>query len=316
VFAGTTTTCRAAAGSCDVAETCTGTGASCPDDALVPASTECRPAAGPCDLAEACSGLDAVCPSDAKSTAECRGSTGPCDPAEVCDGIANACPVDALEPNGTICDDGNPCTGTGTCDGSTAPCLTGTPIICPACQACDGVGGCVIGPLGVCRHITGKKAKFIVKNRTPSTRNVMVWKFNKLIDQTEAADFGTPTDPGDAGYDFCVFRDLDPSPDVMDPELVAHLAIPAGPPWRAASTGYKYKKLTSDPKGLLNMSLKAADGLGKLNVKAKAGEVPAISLPLTGPVVVHFQSQSTCWQARYSNAKLNLPDTYKGLADN
>ena len=61
------------------------------------------------------------------------------------------------------------------------------------------------------------------------------------------------------------------------------------------------------------MSLKAADGLGKLNVKAKAAaEVPAISLPLSGPVVVHFQSQSTCWQAHYSTAKLNQADTLIG----
>ncbi|HWP67134.1 MAG TPA: hypothetical protein VNO26_14645, partial [Candidatus Limnocylindria bacterium] len=84
---------------------------------------------------------------------------------------------------------------------------------------------------------------------------------------------------------------------------------------RAAGTGFRYKKLTADPKGLLSVAVKAADGLGKLNVKAKAAEVPAIGLPLGAPVVVHFQSEHACWQARYSTPKLNTPDTYKGLAD-
>jgi len=173
----------------------------------------------------------------------------------------------------------------------------------------------VIGPLGICRGITGKKAKLIVKDRTPDTRDVLVWKFNKFIDDTEAADFGNPTDPGEAGYDVCIFQDRDPAPETMDPELVAHFAIPAGPPWSVAGTGYRYKKLTKDPKGLLKLGVKAIGGLGKVNLKAKAAEVPPMSLPFGTPVVVHFQSQATCWQARYSTTKLNRPDTFKGLAD-
>jgi hypothetical protein len=40
-----------------------------------------------------------------------------------------------------------------------------------------------------------------------------------------------------------------------------------------------------------------------------------MTLPLGLPVVVHLQSQSTCWQARYSATKLNGADTFKGLAD-
>jgi len=189
------------------------------------------------------------------------------------------------------------------------------PIICDACQACDGIGGCVIGPLGICRHITGEKAKLIVKDRTPDTRDVLVWKFNKLVDETEAADFGTPTDPDEAGYDLCIFQDRDPAPEAMDPELIAHVTIPAGPPWAVAGTGYLYKKQTSNPRGLLKLGIKAVDGIGKVNLKAKAAEVPAMTLPLGTPVVVHLQSQATCWQARYSTTKLNRADTFKGLAD-
>jgi hypothetical protein len=316
-FAAAGTECRAAAGACDVAESCSGAGPACPADALVAADTECRPAAGPCDKAEACSGTDAACPADAKSTEECRASTGPCDPAEVCDGIADACPADALLPSGTTCDDGNPCTGTGTCDGVGAACPTGVPIVCPACEACDGVGGCVIGPLGICRRIVGKKAKLKMRNLDLVGRATLVWRFNKLIDETEAADFGDPTDPSEAGYDICIFQDGDPAPETMDPELLADLSIPAGSSWTLTGQGYLYKRTTSDPKGFVKVGMRAAGGVGNVRLKAKGPEVPQTSLPLGTPVVVHFQSQttSTCWQAWYSTAKLNGPSTFKALAD-
>jgi hypothetical protein len=313
VLAGTE--CRAAAGACDAAEACTGAASTCPADTLVGAGTECRAAAGPCDVAEACTGLDTACPSDAKSTAECRASTGPCDPAEACDGSNDVCPADLLSPNGTTCDDGDPCTGLGTCDGAGTSCPAGTPVVCGPCEACDGVGGCVIGPLGVCRHVTGKKAKLIVKDRTPDDRDIVVWKFNKFVDGTEAADFGTPTEPLEAGYHFCIFQDLDPDPQVMDPQLVGHVQIPAGPPWLAAGTGYKYKLQTSAPKGLLTAALKAAGGVGKVNLKGKGAEAPALGMPLGTPVVVHFQSEATCWQASYSTPRVNRADMFKGLAD-
>jgi len=54
--------CRAAAGICDVMEACDGTNSACPADAFEPASTVCRAAAGLCDVAETCTGADAPCP--------------------------------------------------------------------------------------------------------------------------------------------------------------------------------------------------------------------------------------------------------------
>jgi hypothetical protein len=47
-----------------VAETCNGTSTSCPADALAPAGTTCRAAAGTCDVAEVCTGLSSTCPAD------------------------------------------------------------------------------------------------------------------------------------------------------------------------------------------------------------------------------------------------------------
>ncbi|MFM8410861.1 MAG: hypothetical protein ACKOCT_11345, partial [Alphaproteobacteria bacterium] len=48
------TVCRAAAGACDVAETCDGTTLACPTNAFAPSSTVCRASAGDCDVAENC----------------------------------------------------------------------------------------------------------------------------------------------------------------------------------------------------------------------------------------------------------------------
>src|SRR2546422_9272812 len=49
------TMCRPGSGDvCDPDETCTGTNASCPADAVKPSSFECRASAGVCDTAESC----------------------------------------------------------------------------------------------------------------------------------------------------------------------------------------------------------------------------------------------------------------------
>jgi hypothetical protein len=57
-------TCRAAAGDCDVAETCTGSDVECPADELADATVECRASTGTCDPAETCAGDSADCPTD------------------------------------------------------------------------------------------------------------------------------------------------------------------------------------------------------------------------------------------------------------
>ncbi|MFM7140941.1 MAG: hypothetical protein ACKO2K_03385 [Alphaproteobacteria bacterium] len=83
-----TATCRAAAGACDVAESCTGTSDTCPADQLKASGVECRASAGACDVAESCNGSSAQCPTDGfqSSSTECRASAGVCDVAENCTG--------------------------------------------------------------------------------------------------------------------------------------------------------------------------------------------------------------------------------------
>jgi hypothetical protein len=119
------TLCRAAAGECDVPETCNGVAGECPDDIRVPATVVCRPATGACDSPEHCNGVAAACPPDAMKAegTSCRPSLGACDPPESCTGQSAACPADRLLPAGSICrPSADSCDAPEVCTGSTAGC--------------------------------------------------------------------------------------------------------------------------------------------------------------------------------------------------
>jgi len=78
------------------------------------AATECRASAGDCDVAESCTGSSAGCPADdvEPNTTECRASVDACDPAELCDGAGVDCLADVTI---TACTDGDGCCPAG-CD--------------------------------------------------------------------------------------------------------------------------------------------------------------------------------------------------------
>jgi len=96
--------CRAAAGTCDDAETCSTSSTTCPANARNTGRV-CRAAAGVCDKAETCNGSSDSCPSDAKlsSSTVCRAAAGACDRAETCNGSSNSCPSDTKQPSGMVC---------------------------------------------------------------------------------------------------------------------------------------------------------------------------------------------------------------------
>src|SRR5438067_1312981 len=130
------TTCRAAtSGGCDVAETCTGSSSTCPNDAFQPVTFTCRASAGECDVAENCPGTGPNCPADSKKATgmactddgnvcttdtcngvsdtcqhapgnagtTCRATAGVCDVAETCTGSSSTCPNDAFQSSLTLC---------------------------------------------------------------------------------------------------------------------------------------------------------------------------------------------------------------------
>src|SRR5881396_676297 len=149
-LASTTTVCRASAGPCDAVENCTGSSASCPADSLQSAATVCRPSAGPCDMAENCTGSSASCPADSLKSAAtvCRASAGPCDAAETCTGSSASCPADSFQSAGTVCRaSAGDCDVAETCAGSSADCpadqFKSAGTVCrPSAGACDVAETC------------------------------------------------------------------------------------------------------------------------------------------------------------------------------
>lgn len=77
--------------------------------APVRSGTVCRAAQGSCDQAETCSGASIQCPPDVRKSrgAVCRAAVHSCDAEERCDGQAVACPSDANQENGTSCELGS-----------------------------------------------------------------------------------------------------------------------------------------------------------------------------------------------------------------
>src|SRR5439155_17622230 len=99
-----------AAGGCDLAETCTGSSATCPADAKKVNGTACTADTNPCTL-DQCNGTSNSCQHPAgNSGTVCRAAVDECDAAETCTGASTTCPTDAKRPAGTACtDDGNVC---------------------------------------------------------------------------------------------------------------------------------------------------------------------------------------------------------------
>jgi len=121
----------ACAGLCDVCSTGTCTPS--------PAGFECRAAAGACDVAETCNGITANCPPDAFKLAGTLCDEGdPCTQGDTC--FAGKCQAGPPAPNKTPCDDGDLCTQldfclAGICEGK-------KPMKCKKGFECDLTGQC------------------------------------------------------------------------------------------------------------------------------------------------------------------------------
>ncbi len=167
--------CRAGAGDCDAAETCTGASMTCPADAVQPSTHVCRKAAGGCDPVETCDGSTKACPADKLEPkgAVCRKVAGGCDEEEVCTGASAQCPGDTFKTKGTVCRKAaaGGCDAAETCTGAAAPCPADKPLPkgtvcrkgtapCDHSETCDGAtNNCpkdVISKKGdVCRKAAG-----------------------------------------------------------------------------------------------------------------------------------------------------------------
>jgi hypothetical protein len=143
-----TAVCRAAAGVCDLTETCDGVNDDCPADSVSGAFVVCRPSAGICDVVENCDGVGVNCPADGfqSTSSVCRASAGVCDVAENCTGAGVACPGDSFQSSSTVCrPDAGQCDIAENCTGSSAPCPADA--FEPTTTACTDGDNCTTGDL-------------------------------------------------------------------------------------------------------------------------------------------------------------------------
>jgi Calcineurin-like phosphoesterase/Purple acid Phosphatase, N-terminal domain len=135
--------CRASFGDCDLAESCDGVSNDCPADGFVASTTVCRGAVDLCDAAETCTGSSALCPPDGFVFAGvvCRAAAGTCDVAESCTGASAACPTDGFVSAGTSCRaSAGVCDVAESCTGASAACPTdGFVSAGTSCRASAGV---------------------------------------------------------------------------------------------------------------------------------------------------------------------------------
>lgn len=127
------TVCRAAMSACDAPEACPGNAAACPADAQQPDGAACNDGdlctqGDTCQAGACVSGSPVVC-----TALDACHVPGTCSPA------TGLC-TNPAKPNGAVCDDGNLCTQTDSCQGGT--CLGGNPVVCTALDACHDAGLC------------------------------------------------------------------------------------------------------------------------------------------------------------------------------
>src|SRR5262249_45196914 len=97
VFKPASAVCRASAGQCDVAESCTGTSSECPSDAFVPNGTTCTDG-NACTLQDVCMDGQCVSGNGPNSEPGCVLDTGGSDDApgqkdltEFCQNLSSSC---------------------------------------------------------------------------------------------------------------------------------------------------------------------------------------------------------------------------------
>jgi Divergent InlB B-repeat domain len=94
-----------------------------------------------------CDGSGACVPVNCTTASECPGSDDACQSRTCTNGVCGV----FYSPNGTSCDDGNPCTQTDTCQSGL--CLGSNPVVCVPIDSCHTAGKCDVAT-GACSNPT------------------------------------------------------------------------------------------------------------------------------------------------------------------
>lgn len=210
------------------------------------------------------------------------------DRCYACAGAPSACTPD----DGAPCDDDNPCTRIDTC------------------QAGFCVGDAT--PLPSCRLPDVSRAGLVLlRDRTPDTKDKLVWKWLKGAATAADPDFGDPTVGTD--YVLCVYD----APAGVDRLLMAN-EMPAGALWTPFSKGFRYKDRNASHDGVTFALLKEGDaGRAKIVVRGKGAGLDMTDLSgLAPPLRVQVSNGTVCWQATYDATVLRSePELFKARSD-
>ncbi|MFT5039310.1 MAG: hypothetical protein ACI8TX_000258 [Hyphomicrobiaceae bacterium] len=223
--------------------------------------------------------------------------------------IGGAPDVGALEQascvgavDGTVCDDGNGCTGPDLCSAGVcaaapddgAACDDGNP--CTHDDSC-ATGACVSSatPRNDCSD--GDVGLLRLRNKEKAGKDKLQWKW--VGTGTVVGDFGDPA-TGTTDYTLCVYDTNAAEPSVAFAATIAAGANCDGRDcWKGlGGKGFRYKSRTGTPQGVRLLKIKAT---AKTSMKFKGGRdslvLPPLPLLQSPEVVVQLAAGAgACWQ--------------------
>ena len=205
-----------------------------------------------------------------------------------------------FEGAGTPCANATVCDGDETCDGA-GSCLTGTAPDCDDAElctqdSCDPISGCVNdgGLVGGCR--TALKSLLLLKDKTPDSKDKLVWKWVKGASTTQE-ELGALT----GTTALCVHAGTAAA-------LLTSYNMPAdATKWAAIGTkGYQFSDPAGSADGITKVLLKGStEDKAKCLVKGKADNLPDLDLAeLIAPVTVQLlnSTDAMCFESRFEEA--------------
>lgn len=294
-------------GRCDVGVTCTGT-ADCPSGSYCDTDS-CNVGLGTCARqTELACGTDADCqrcimrvPAACVTDDDCP-FDGTCEPHLV---TASACTADGdgdgVPDGNDVCpDDANPAGYDGDGDG--------------VGDVCDVAPfECAPAPRTDCKEPTALKATLVMKDKSPDSKDGMVWKWS-AGEATTLAELGDPL--VEQSWIMCLYDQTAPPSQPMLRASIPAGGVCAGKPcWKATGTkGFKYGDKELTPSGVMGMTQKiGVAGKAKLVLKAKGEplEMPLLE-EIGAPFHVQLQNPSgVCFSATYSNPLVQRSDLLK-----
>jgi cysteine-rich repeat protein len=208
------------------------------------------------------------------------------------------------------CDDGGVANGD-CCDSLCNFEASGSP--CPndgtlcTIDECDGAGTCGHAPPSTCKQAL--KSVIVIKDKTPDSKDKLVWKWLKG-EATTQAEFGTPTTS--TNYSLCLYTGTTNT-------FLAQLNVPFGAPplWKPIGTkGFKYKDKNLASDGVSKVILKGNLNAGKSKtlVKGKGNNLPTLTPPFALPVTAQLVNDTTtaCFESTFDGAAVKPPDNVAG----